>query len=404
LACFGVDAVPGFQGRVSNTRRVYLQELSGLRGLAILIVVCGHLLQRVDRFYDGSAARTDFDISLLARFATPFSGCIIFFCISGYSLLTVLHGGSDARERAALSGYRARRILRLWPPYFLVLTATFLFLTLTGYAPIGTNQFNVQPHSLTVSFLASLIFSHDLLFGTFPRLFPPGWFIEVQFQFYLIAPILWVAYLQILNPKVRILVGCFILSGISAVSLYLFYHGPPATSRCLLVYLPYFWLGALLADIRQTQQTSAPVDRLFTRLPAGLSALVILIVLGEPLNDPTLQYAARLACLAVMFYAATVDGDSLRRVLLSRWLIRVGVASYSIFLVHLQLLQIMTPVIATLLRSVSLLPFSVLCAVISIPIVLAGSVVFYWLIERPFVAAIGRGRGYSDGRGQNLPA
>jgi peptidoglycan/LPS O-acetylase OafA/YrhL len=46
----GVAAVPGFQGRLSDPRPVHLPELLGLRGVAILIIVCGHLLHRICPF------------------------------------------------------------------------------------------------------------------------------------------------------------------------------------------------------------------------------------------------------------------------------------------------------------------------------------------------------------------
>ena len=39
-----------FQGRLSDPRRVHLPELLGLRGVAILIIVCGHLPQRICPF------------------------------------------------------------------------------------------------------------------------------------------------------------------------------------------------------------------------------------------------------------------------------------------------------------------------------------------------------------------
>jgi peptidoglycan/LPS O-acetylase OafA/YrhL len=124
----------------------------------------------------------------------------------------------------------------------------------------------------------------------------------------------------------------------------------------------------------------------------GLCALGALIVLGEPLRNPILQLTAQMVCLAIVFQAAAVEGDSLRRVLLNRWLTRIGVASYSIFLVHLQILQILTPLITKLdvTRNVSLAPLVATCAVIGIPTVLAAALVFYWLIERPLVAAVNR--------------
>jgi hypothetical protein len=82
----GVGAVPGYQGRISDRKRVHLPELLGLRGVAIMIIVCGHLLQRVERFY-GDAPLTPFEKSFFDVLATPHTGCLMLFCISGYTLL-----------------------------------------------------------------------------------------------------------------------------------------------------------------------------------------------------------------------------------------------------------------------------------------------------------------------------
>jgi hypothetical protein len=131
----GIAPVPGFQGRLSDPRRVHLPELLGLRGVAILIIVCGHLLPRIERFY-GDASLTPFEKGVFDVLATPFTGCRLLFCISGYAFLVSLHNRSCSLDRFAVGTNIKNRLL--WPPYFVVLAVTFLFLTITGYKPVGT--------------------------------------------------------------------------------------------------------------------------------------------------------------------------------------------------------------------------------------------------------------------------
>jgi peptidoglycan/LPS O-acetylase OafA/YrhL len=396
---FSIDAVAGFTGRVSDPKRPYLPELIGLRGIAILVVVCGHLFERILRFDDVASPLTDFEKNILIRLATPFSGCCIFFCISGFSLLTFLLRRTRSPDRQSIIEYSRRRIIRLCPPYFIVLIVTFLFLTTTGYIPVGTNHFFTQPSSLTVSLLAGLAFSHDLLFGTFPRLFPPGWFLETQFQFYLIGPAMWLLYLQIPAGKKRLAVGLFFLIACSAVSLLATHYGPKAMERSIIAFMPYFWTGAFIADVRLLPKDDPLDNKLRACRWFGWSGLAALLVLGVPLWDPALELAARIACLATIFYATFIDGTSLQRAMNDRWLTRIGIASYSIYLVHLQVLQVVTPLLVNIFKDSTILQIVAVCGLFGILAVMAASVLFYWLVERPCVAVVSPGAASSGSLG-----
>ncbi len=72
--------------------------------------------------------------------------------------------------------------------------------------------------------MASLTYTHDLLFGTYPRLFPPGWSLEVEVQFYILAPLLFGAYFAIEDRRVRLVAGLLVLVAACAIG-----WGPLAT-------------------------------------------------------------------------------------------------------------------------------------------------------------------------------
>ncbi len=391
---FGIHAVPGYSGRAADTHLSYLPELTGLRGIAIIMVVCGHFLQRVERF-DGAAA----SLGGLARLffavsATPFSGCCIFFCISGHSLMTFLHRKRRSLDRDAITAYGRRRISRLCPPYFVVLLASWAFLHWSGYVPAGTNQFFVAPSSLATSLMVSLVFCHDLAFGTFPRLFPPGWFLETQFQFYVIGPTIWILYSRLKPVGPRLLVGLGLLAVFSIGAMAVEDVGPHRIQYSILAFLPFFWLGALLADLRAHWRDDLLGPVTLGGGLVGWLALAVFIILGDQTFHPEWQLVARLLCLSVVFATSFHNGGSLHRLLVSRWMARLGIASYSIYLVHLQVLQILTPLLMRLYGGTSLVPLIAVCAVGGIVGVGVVSVVFYWLVERPCVVATGQiGRG-----------
>ncbi len=363
-------------------RRVFQPELTGLRAIATTIIVFGHLLQRVDRFHDGGAPISALDNAIFTLFATPFSGCCIFFCISGYSLFSSLQAHQSGGGPSFVGPYVLRRLLRLCPPYFTVLIATYIFLTATGYSPIGTNMFNVQPASLTTSLLASLTLSHDTLYGTFPRLFPPGWFIETQFQFYAVAPLFVALYLRIPSPKLRVRIGYMLLLVFAAIAILVSY-GPREMQYSLIAFLPYFWAGTLLADMRRRGDGDR-LGQFVRRWPSmGWLALAVFVLLGPPVRYDALQLVGRLVCLAIMFRVAFLADGSLHRVLGTRYLAPVGIGCYSIFLVHLQILQVLTPAIFSVAPAWPLPIVAILCFAAEVPVILVAATLFYHLVERP---------------------
>jgi peptidoglycan/LPS O-acetylase OafA/YrhL len=73
----------------------------------------------------------------------------------------------------------------------------YLFLRLTGYVPEETRSFTAGPKSLEESVAASLVYMHGIIFGGYPKLNPPAWSLEIEIQFYVVAPIVILAVLQL---------------------------------------------------------------------------------------------------------------------------------------------------------------------------------------------------------------
>lgn len=59
----------------------------------------------------------------------------------------------------------------------------------------------------------------------------------------------------------------------------------------------------------------------------------------------TLPLFAQIFCLGLIVSAAFVESSGFRRVIVDRWLARIGVASYSIYLFHLQVLHLLEPIL-----------------------------------------------------------
>src|SRR6185437_10107087 len=166
-----------------------------------------------------------------------------------------------------------------------LLVATWALLSLTHWTPEGTHRFDVAPRSLTVSLGASVFYLHDLIWGTFPRLFPPGWSLEVEVQFYVLAPLLFALWATLRAGGERVvLMLLFLATGVNLSLLGWKTLGPLHIEYSLLHYFNYFWLGIALAFARpaltsRLAQVSAPAVTALGWL--GLAGFVAVSAPGE---------------------------------------------------------------------------------------------------------------------------
>lgn len=382
---YGVGAVPGFLARLSDSNRPHLPELTGLRGVAILIVVIGHLLQRVERFY-GREALNHVETLIIGILATPFSGCRLLFCITGYTLAVYLAKNVDSARSISNIELIKNRLTRIWPPYAIVLISTLIFITTTGYEPTNVYQYYSEPKSILFSFIVSIVYLHDLLFNTFPRLFPPGWYLESYVQFLTVGPFIWSYYLKFIPRKKKLAAVFSVLILSIILSTIVSEHGSRGLQYSLVAFLPYFLVGAILADLRTHDRYQHIAGILVEKWPVGLLGLVALIVLGAPCGAIWWQLPAQLVAIAAIVTACLTGRSRFRNAMSGRHLIRIGIASFSIYLIHLQILQVSVPIVVAFLQGHSFVFISAVCAAVGLCLVLGLALAFYWLVERPCVA------------------
>ena len=171
------DAPNLFRRRMSGG--AYRPEIDGLRFFAIAIVVVGHVAERAVRFFP-SMRDAAADNAVGDLFQRAGLGVFLFFTISGFIIASQARKSRHAPLSGAfLKSYFWRRLLRIEPPYVVLLICTWFVLTTTGYTPEGANHFSAEPQSLDRSLLGSIFYAHGLIWGAYPRLFPPGWSLEV---------------------------------------------------------------------------------------------------------------------------------------------------------------------------------------------------------------------------------
>ncbi len=154
----------------NQIQQQHLPQLDGLRGVAIAIVLLGHML----------VFGVGFGLTQLG--SLPPVGVTLFFVLSGFLITRIL---LDAREKPNyyLSFY-ARRALRIWPLYFLILAALFW---VTNHRVAGlTFDENQVRWPFFLLYVQNIVYKNATLLG--PPALGITWSLAVEEQFYTTWP------------------------------------------------------------------------------------------------------------------------------------------------------------------------------------------------------------------------
>jgi peptidoglycan/LPS O-acetylase OafA/YrhL len=308
-----------------------LGAIDGLRALAVLAVVAHH--------------------SGLLPLGYGTRGVDLFFVISGFclalpTLRQIQAGGPFSFDRRR---YARGRIARIVPPYYAAL-ALFVLLSYTSF---GLPSVLVAPGRF--EWLKDALFATSMA----PAYNASFWTLGIEARWYVVFPIFLSLYVRSKT-----------LFGVALLASYLLY----AWNNQLIDFgiLPLFLLGIVAAHIYVAGKASSP-------LFAGLAFVSLVTAI---LTDPT-AFHGHPIWHAASFFSVVAGVGMLRNVLAWKPLAALGIASYSIYLVH-------QPIVLWLLRYDLAKP---VCALIAI-----GAGLGFWLVvEQPSLLweARFKGRGSS---------
>lgn len=146
-----------------NWLPIYLPELDGVRGLAILWVVLYHCNPRL--------------VGTWIHYATlwGWSGVILFFSLSGFLITSILLTTRDKPKY--FHNFHARRALRIWPLYILLLVTVYLNAP-WFIGPTVTEAIKSAP------WLAYLFLVQNLFHLVLPPSIGPTWALCIEEQYY----------------------------------------------------------------------------------------------------------------------------------------------------------------------------------------------------------------------------
>jgi peptidoglycan/LPS O-acetylase OafA/YrhL len=360
--------------RLSNLRRItssgdYVPEIDGLRFIAIASVVFYHVggLTLIKFGVYDQLESMVLNNSFQRILFHSNRGVPLFFIISGMILgLPFAQQHIAGRGSVKLSSYFLRRVTRLEPPYILNL---LMRLPLVPWAR-HVSFLQLLPH-----FLASLLYLHGTIYGSWPLVHPPSWSLEIEIQFYLLAPLL-ALFIFRKNVIIRRLSLLLVIAGAGfAQNRFGIVLGAAETSRLqlsIISAIQFFLAGFLLAD-------------LFIDLLPRLRQSWLWDILCIPVwlaifwvND--LQWVPFLAIVA---YIGAFKGKLMNRCFTAPIVTTIGGMCYSIYLTHSLILQ---GCYAVFMRIHPLTGFwrnYWANVILDVPVVLLFGAAFFVLVERP---------------------
>lgn len=190
-----------------------IPELDGIRGIAILSVVCFHYISMEGVVAPGSITDRLQRLVMLGG-----TGVDLFFVLSGFLIGGIL---LDARESSHyFSTFYVRRFFRIIPVYFAWIIAYILIAAFGGRHLLAFSHSGIAPR------LDSMIYNHflflqnfylDQLRGLAGAWFDHTWSLAVEEQFYLVIPlIVWLLSRKALK---RFLFGVILLEPVLRIVL-----------------------------------------------------------------------------------------------------------------------------------------------------------------------------------------
>jgi peptidoglycan/LPS O-acetylase OafA/YrhL len=295
----------------------FIPAFDGLRGIAILAVLLYHCHPRLH------------GTILEAFIVWGWSGVSLFFVLSGF-LITgiILDSGSSPRF---YSNFFARRCLRIWPVYWLLLFLFYFFF------PFLFSGYRWMFHDIAAApWLLLLLFVQNLWPVTLPGAIGPTWSLAIEQQFYLV----WTPIARRIPPRRLIFVAAAMLATSPLVRLF---YGNRFTPTHTLTHLDGLAVGSLIAIALRVFRWPLATWRWITRaaLAVGAAGIALMLHRGSAFTDTLLAVGFGGMLLAALLGQATPRSTLYCRALTLRPLLFLGKISYGLYVTHILVFSIL---------------------------------------------------------------
>lgn len=297
------------------TGKEYLAQIDGLRFFAILYVVIFHILANYRLHIDSKIKLPIIDF-IIKKIHLGYLGVVLFFVISGFILAIPFIKAMNNDGTLSLKSYYLRRLTRLEPPYFLIMTTmAFVFILIK----------NIDAFTILKHYFASFFYLHYLFFPTEePLLNGVAWSLEVEIQFYFLTPLLTKVFL--LEKKTRRLILLFSIIFFSILSSnYMFKY------FILLNQIHFFIIGYLLADLFLDKDNNFNIKNYVV-------FLLYILILFPFRNYFGNCYGTLLLVIILFITYHNIIHNKLKFIFQNKVIAIIGGMCYSIYLIHLPII------------------------------------------------------------------
>lgn len=362
-------------------------HIDAMRAFAVLLVVVAH--------------------AGLGKIVPGGSGVTIFFSISGFIITHLLLRERDRTGDFSASAFYFRRAVKIGPPFVLIIA-------------IPTVISSLWSHIDWAAFLGQVLFVFNWLYiDSSPSVLDGSdvvWSLAIEEQFYIAFALFWLFAAKLRSWRFVVTTVALVAVMWSTLSRVLLASDSSLSDRIyygsdtrldgiawgVLAAVVFHWLQSLKqADIRLSRFLASDWT-----LIGAVSLYLFSLILRDDWFRDTFRYSVQsLAACAVILYGLLPGRGPLRRLFYSvsqwRFVSLIGLASYSIYLIHL--------VIMNFVRDRLVLALPVKVAVLSVLGVAAGILVYRFVelpIHRWSLKLRGKGRESrrSVPSGQDLPA
>lgn len=338
-----------------------LRWIQALRGVAALLVLFFHMLPHWE--LDPVLGVT----SVITRWG--FSGVDIFFALSGFVVYRSARNSVPAR---GLWPFIRKRLLRIYLGYWPVLLVIALTTVFIYEDPL--------PDVKKMVFSTLLLYPH-----IWDNWLPPAWSLSMEIYFYL-----WIALITLMPARFQIKAICAVMLVLAAwgvgwllIDRPSVYEGSQPLRYGLTGLGLEFLAGALIAHVYDRKL------RLFHTPALTMTVCVVLASAGLALGTTSIYFdrveVMRASSFGVMGLCALIFALTLEQTRWDppRWLVAVGDASYSLYLLHTFLLDASSHLRKPLVAST---PEALVYFLIALPLaIVLISLLWYRWVEKPIM-------------------
>jgi peptidoglycan/LPS O-acetylase OafA/YrhL len=377
-ATLAAPAAPVPEPRATRARLGYVD---GLRAVAALYVVASHIGQEVwPRHAPGGLSG-----ALVSALGYGHYAVSVFIVLSGFSLMLPVARHAGVLEGGAVRFY-LRRVRRILPPYYFAVGFALLLI----WVAIGQKTGTYWDISLPVTWTS--VTQHVLIINDFAvaggeKINFVFWSVAVECQIYVLFPALvwlWRRYPPLLSMMLVVTLSHILM--VAALLTWIGRLSPYSGSQFIAPYTGLFAMGMFAASLYTAPSprwTRLRAWRLWEILALTCFTVIALRSAAWPLYLLDLFVGAGTAGLLL---AAAHPGrfNPARAALEWRPLVWVGGFSYSVYLIHAPLIQLLWQYVFHPLGLGDTLTYLALLLVGG-PLIVAASWVFWYFCERPFL-------------------